>query len=49
MYQRYMGVVDTFVNSDAESVNALPADNGVGNGGTDWVRTSDLALMKRPL
>ena len=49
LYQRYMGVVDTFVNSDAESVNALPADNGVGNGGTDWVRTSDLALMKRPL
>ena len=49
LYQQYMGVVNTFVNSDAESVKALPADNGVGNGGTDWVRTSDLALMKRPL
>ena len=49
LYQRYMGVVDTFVNSEAESVNALSADNGVENGGTDWVRTSDLALMKRPL
>jgi len=21
----------------------------LSNGGTDWVRTSDLALMKRPL
>ena len=49
LYQRYVGVVDTFVNSEKEGVNAPPADNGVGNGGTDWVRTSDLALMKRPL
>ena len=49
LYQRYMGVVNTFVNSEAESVNTPPADNGGGNGGTDWVRTSDLALMKRPL
>ncbi len=49
LYQRYMGVVNKSVNSDAKSVNAPPADNGVGNGGTDWVRTSDLALMKRPL
>ena len=49
LYQRYMGVVNTFVNSDGDVVNAPPAYNGVGNGGTDWVRTSDLALMKRPL
>ena len=42
LYQRYMEVVITFVNTPA-------ADNGGGNGGTDWVRTSDLALMKRPL
>ena len=42
LYQRYMEVVITFVNTP-------PADNGGGNGGTDWVRTSDLALMKRPL
>ena len=49
LYQRYMGVVNTFVNSDGDIVNTPPADNGGGNGGTDWVRTSDLALMKRPL
>ena len=46
LYQRYMGVVNTFVNSDGDIVNTPPADNGGGNGGTDWVRTSDLALMK---
>ena len=49
LYQRYMGGVNTFVNSDGDIVNTSPADNGGGNGGTDWVRTSDLALMKRPL
>ena len=49
LYQRYMGVVDTFVNSEEESVNTPPADNEAAYGGTDWVRTSDLALMKRPL
>ena len=37
------------VNSDGDVVNTSPADDGGGNGGTDWVRTSDLALMKRPL
>jgi len=41
-----MRVVNTFVNSDGDVVNTSPADNGGGNGGTDWVRTSDLALMK---
>ena len=56
LYQRYVGVVNTFVNSEAVIVNA-PGDVGAGQvtggdasiGGTDWVRTSDLALMKRPL
>ena len=46
LYQRYMGVVNTFVNSEQRSVNKNPADEGGGIGGTDWVRTSDLALMK---
>ena len=49
LYQRYMGVVNTFLNSDGDIVNTPPTDNGGRNGGTDWVRTSDLALMKRPL
>ncbi len=49
LYQRYMGVVNTFVNGEGEGVNKIPADEGGGIGGTDWVRTSDLALMKRPL
>ena len=49
LYQRYMGVVNTFVNSEEGSVNTLTANEIGGNGGTDWVRTSDLALMKRPL
>ena len=56
LYQRYMGVVNTFVNSEQENVNnpggaAAPQTTIVGalDGGTDWVRTSDLALMKRPL
>ena len=38
LYQRYMGVVNT------SSENAACKGSG-----TDWVRTSDLALMKRPL
>ena len=56
LYQRYMGVVNTFVNDEADFVNrpggaAAPQTTVVGtlDGGTDWVRTSDLALMKRPL
>ena len=56
LYQRYMGVVNTFVNGEADFVNnpggaAAPQTTNVGtlDGGTDWVRTSDLALMKRPL
>ena len=49
LYQRYMEVVNTFVNSERPTVNRNPADEGGGIGGNDWVRTSDLALMKRPL
>ncbi len=40
-----------------KQINAVSRDEEAGqtlnlrikNGGTDWVRTSDLALMKRPL
>ena len=46
LYQRCMGVVDTFVNSDGGRVIKDLADTLVKIGGTDWVRTSDLALMK---
>ena len=42
LYRRYMVVV----NSEEGSVNTLTANEIGGNGGTDWVRTSDLALMK---
>ena len=53
LYQRYMGVVNTLVNREGQSVNNDMAHSetlGTGaNGGNDWVRTSDLALMKRPL
>ena len=52
LYQRYMGVVNTFVNREGQSVNNDMAHSetlGRANGGNDWVRTSDLALMKRPL
>ena len=49
LYQRYMGVVNTFVNSDASGVNTSSENAACKGSGTDWVRTSDLALMKRPL
>ena len=45
LYQRYMGVV----NSDAAGVNTSNENPACKGSGTDWVRTSDLALMKRPL
>ena len=52
LYQRYVGVV----NSEQENVNtpggaaaAQTTNTHTKDGGTDWVRTSDLALMKRPL
>ena len=46
LHQRYMGVVNTFVNSEGQSVNKNHAGEESGSGGTGWVRTSDLALMK---
>ena len=53
LYQRYMGAVNTFVNREGQSVNNDMAHSETlgtaANGGNDWVRTSDLALMKRPL
>ena len=49
LYQRYMGVVNTFVNSDDSAVNTSSQNAANEGSGTDWVRTSDLALMKRPL
>ena len=52
MYQRYMGVVNTFVNSEARDVNKPPVNSATTDtkvGGNGRVRTSDLALMKRPL
>ena len=49
LYQRYMGVVNTFVNSDDAGVNTSSEYAACKGSGTDWVRTSDLALMKRPL
>ena len=49
LYQRYMGVVNTFVNSDDAGVNPSRETAAFKGSGTDWVRTSDLALMKRPL
>ena len=45
LYQRYMGVV----NSNDFAVNTSSQDAATEGSGTDWVRTSDLALMKRPL
>ena len=45
----YRGVVNTFVNSNDFAVNTSSQDVATEGSGTDWVRTSDLALMKRPL
>ena len=45
LYQRYMGVV----NRNDFAVNTFSQDVATEGSGTDWVRTSDLALMKRPL
>ena len=49
LYQRYMGVVNTFVNSDDAVVNTSGENAACKGRGTDWVRPSDLALMQRPL
>ena len=48
LYHRYMRVV----NVESDCVNTFKeTDRNLLSqiGGTDWVRTSDLALMKRPL
>ena len=49
LYQRYMGVVNTFVVSNDSAVNTSSQNAANEGRGTDGVRTSDLALMKRPL
>jgi len=49
LYQRYMGVVDTFVNSEAESVNkdeSVLVVAGAKFGAGDEIRTRDILLGK---
>ena len=49
LYQRYMGVVDTFVNSEAESVNKDESVLVVASakfGAEDEIRTRDILLGK---
>ena len=49
LYQRYMGVVDTFVNSEAESVNkdeSVLVVAGAKFGAEDEIRTRDILLGK---
>ena len=45
LYQRYMGVVNTFVNSDDEGVNSQtkrpPQINGLFRRGKSWCRERD--------
>ena len=51
------GADNLFINPSVNSVNRArrgcggraPAKLNTSSGGNDWVRTSDLALMKRPL
>ncbi len=52
LYQRYMGVVNTFVNSEQESVNGSPDVDrrlGVINGAPGGIRTHDPLLRRQPL
>ena len=52
LYERYCQFVNTSVNNQGPSVNKTPgntASTDWRDGGNDWIRTSDLALMKRPL
>ena len=52
LYQRYMGVVDTFVNSEAESVNkdeSVLVVAGAKIGAEDEIRTRDILLGKEVL
>ena len=49
LYQRYMGVVNTFVNSEEESVNkdeSVLVVAGAKFGAEDEVRTRDILLGK---
>ena len=49
LYQRYMGVVDTFVNSEEESVNkdeSVLVVAGAKFGAEDEIRTRDILLGK---
>ena len=52
LYQRYVGVVNSeqeYAYTTGGAAAAQSTNTHTKNGGTDWVRTSDLALMKRPL
>ena len=52
LYQRYMGVVNTFVNSGAESDNKKESPIGVSgtiHGAGDGIRTHDILLGKQAL
>ena len=52
LYQRYMGVVDTFVNSEEESVNkdeSVLVVAGAKIGAEDEIRTRDILLGKEVL
>ncbi|MEC9271402.1 MAG: hypothetical protein VYB63_00600 [Chloroflexota bacterium] len=51
-YQRYMGVVDTFVNSEEESLNqdkSVLVVAGAKFGAEDEIRTRDILLGKEVL
>ena len=52
LYQRYMGVVNTFVNSEAEGVNKdkrVLVVAGAKIGAEDEIRTRDILLGKEVL
>ena len=52
LYQRYMGVVDTFVNSEEEGVNkdeSVLVVAGAKFGAEDEIRTRDILLGKEVL
>ena len=52
LYQRYMGVVDTFVNSEEESLNqdkSVLVVAGAKFGAEDEIRTRDILLGKEVL
>ena len=52
LYQRYVGVVNAFVNSDGERVIHLPdvvRQLGTKNGVPDRIRTCDPLLRRQPL